>query len=113
VLLAANYVYMGACARAFGSHCYVCALAGGDGASLGVAADLSCSQSPPCVGMTPTFTRGNCRMAVLLPGGDFNLLRIQDAGAAHLPARGLDGGCGCRRRAFRHQLQPRGRGVAP
>jgi hypothetical protein len=50
---------------------------------------------------------------VLLPGGDFNLLRIQDAGAAHLPARGLDGGCGCRRRAFRHQLQPRGRGVAP
>jgi hypothetical protein len=46
---------------------------------FGIVVDLSNSQSAPAVGLAPTFTTGNCRMALLLPDGKFGLLRIQDA----------------------------------
>jgi len=105
VLLAQNYNCLGACAAAFGQPCAECGLAGApvdadvtppdtgsrdapsaaDAAAtalqmqLGVAVDLSNAQNAPCVGMLPTMTTGNCRMAILLPGGAFGLVRIQDA----------------------------------
>ena len=49
------------------------------GAQHGIAVDLSNAQNAPVVGLLPTMTTGNCRMAVLLPCGSFGLLRIQDA----------------------------------
>ena len=95
VLLSCDFQCLGGCRNVFTAPCACCALTvsaqepAGAGAaprqlwddeqSPGVCIDLSNAQCPPCVGLAPTFTTGNCRMAVLLGDGRFGLLRIQDA----------------------------------
>ncbi len=72
----------------------------------GIAVDLSNAQNAPCVGLTPTFTTGNCRMALLLPGGEFGLLRIQDAERLQgLPVDWTDPASVCASRAVSHSRE--------
>ena len=74
---------------------------------LGVCIDLSSAQSSPCIGMTPTFTTGNCRMAVL-KGKDkqFGLLRIQDAERLQgLPEDWTDPAAVCASRSVSHSRE--------
>jgi len=73
---------------------------------FGIAADLSNAQNSPSIGITPTFTTGNCRMSVLLPSGAFGLLRIQDAERLQgLPVDWTDAASVCASRAVSHSRE--------